>query len=209
MIVDQFEELFTQNGAEVQQRFTELFERLVLEADTHVLLCMRDDFLFRCHEHDALKPSSLNSAQSTRRRVPLSAEPSPNPACSAATASRTMSWWTRCSPRWRASVARCRYWRSRRRRLWEQRDKGTGLLTREAYRGVGGVGGALAQHAEATIDHIGVERIPIVRELFRNLVTAEGTRAVREWDELLSIFSDSQSESPAKWSSASSSTPGC
>jgi len=38
--------------------------------------------------------------------------------------------------------------------------------------------------------------IGIVREIFRNLVTAEGTRAVREWDELLSIFSDSRSESP-------------
>jgi hypothetical protein len=48
----------------------------------------------------------------------------------------------------------------------------------------------LAQHAEATIDRIGAERIPIVREIFRNLVTAEGTRAVCEWDELLSVFGD-------------------
>ena len=30
--------------------------------------------------------------------------------------------------------------------------------------------------------------VPIVRELFRNLVTHEGTRAVREWNELLSVF---------------------
>ncbi len=73
-------------------------------------------------------------------------------------------------------------------RLWERRDKESGLLTREAYQEIGGVAGALAQHAEATIDRIGAERIPIVRELFRNLVTAEGTRAVREWNELLSIF---------------------
>ena len=43
---------------------------------------------------------------------------------------------------------------------------------------------------------IGDERLPIVREIFRNLVTAEGTRAVREWNELLSVFSDSQRESP-------------
>ena len=76
-------------------------------------------------------------------------------------------------------------------RLWEKRDRETGLLTRQAYHDIGGVGGALARHAEATIDRIGVERIPIVRELFRNLVTAEGTRAVREWDELFSVFSDS------------------
>ena len=73
-------------------------------------------------------------------------------------------------------------------RLWEKRDRESGLLTRQAYHDIGGVGGALARHAEATVDRIGVERIPIVRELFRNLVTAEGTRAVREWDELLSVF---------------------
>ena len=73
-------------------------------------------------------------------------------------------------------------------RLWEMRDRETGLLTRQAYQDIGGVGGALARHAEATIDRIGSERIAIVRELFRNLVTAEGTRAVREWDELLSVF---------------------
>ena len=73
-------------------------------------------------------------------------------------------------------------------RLWENRNRETGLLTREAYREIGGVGGALARHAEATIDQIGHERLPIVRELFRNLVTAEGTRAVREWNELLSVF---------------------
>ena len=73
-------------------------------------------------------------------------------------------------------------------RLWEKRDRETGLLTRQAYHDIGGVGGALARHAEATIDRIGTDRIAIVRELFRNLVTAEGTRAVREWDELLSVF---------------------
>ena len=53
---------------------------------------------------------------------------------------------------------------------------------------IGGVGGSLSQHAETAIDRIGSGRIAIVRELFRNLVTAEGTRAVREWDELLSVF---------------------
>jgi hypothetical protein len=69
-------------------------------------------------------------------------------------------------------------------------------LTRQAYRDIGGVGGALARHAEATIDRIGSGMVPIVRELLRNLVTADGTRAVRKWDELISIFSDSHSESP-------------
>jgi len=50
------------------------------------------------------------------------------------------------------------------------------MLTREAYDRIGGgVGGALAQHAEATLEAIGPQTLPIVRELFRNLVTAQGT----------------------------------
>ena len=73
-------------------------------------------------------------------------------------------------------------------RLWEKRDQERGLLTREAYEEIGGVGGALAQHAEVTLERIGRQRIPLVRELFRNLVTSQGTRAVRERDELLSVF---------------------
>jgi hypothetical protein len=74
--------------------------------------------------------------------------------------------------------------------LWERRDRKQGLLTRESYAYTGGVGGALAQHAEATLEKIGNDRLPIVRELFRNLVTSEGTRADRDRKELLSVFGD-------------------
>ena len=65
-------------------------------------------------------------------------------------------------------------------RLWEHRDRERGLLTRRGYGDIGGVAGALAQHAEATLDTIGAARVPIVREILRNLVTAEGTRALQE-----------------------------
>jgi WD40 repeat protein len=73
-------------------------------------------------------------------------------------------------------------------RLWEKRDRERKLLTREAYQEIAGVEGALAQHAEATMDRIGSERQGLVREIFRNLVTAQGTRAVIATDELLSAF---------------------
>jgi hypothetical protein len=56
VIVDQFEELFTQNPSDVQARFAALIGRLALEADVHVLLSMRDDFLMRCNDHRALAP---------------------------------------------------------------------------------------------------------------------------------------------------------
>jgi hypothetical protein len=192
VVVDQFEELFTQNGAEEQQRFTELLNRLVLDSDVHVLLSMRDDFLLRCHDHEAL--TSLFS-ELTPLRAPAGA----------ALRRALVQPATKCGYRFeddelveemlaevegeRGALPLLAFAAAQ---IWERRDRETGLLTREAYQGIGGVGGALAQHAEATIDRVGNDRIGIVRELFRNLVTAEGTRAVREWDELLTVFDDAR-----------------
>jgi WD40 repeat protein len=188
LVVDQFEELFTQNSDEEQRRFADLLNRLVLDADVCVLLSMRDDFMIRCRDFEAFKPTFSDMtaiptlAGNDLRRALV------RPA-------------TKCGYRFeddelveemlaevegeRGALPLLAFAASQ---LWEKRDRETGLLTREAYQGIGGVGGALAQHAEASIDRIGTERIAIVRELFRNLVTAEGTRAVREWDELLSVF---------------------
>ena len=45
---DQFEELFTLNPARGAGTVRELLGRLALEADVHVLLSMRDDFLIHC-----------------------------------------------------------------------------------------------------------------------------------------------------------------
>jgi WD40 repeat protein len=43
------------------------------------------------------------------------------------------------------------------------------------------------------MDRIGTERQAVVREVFRNLVTAQGTRAVAEREELLSLFPERKS----------------
>ncbi|MGB5401493.1 MAG: protein kinase [Thermoanaerobaculia bacterium] len=56
IILDQFEELFTQNPEAVQASFAELLGRLPLEADLFVLLSMRDDFVMHCHRFEALRP---------------------------------------------------------------------------------------------------------------------------------------------------------
>ena len=45
VVVDQFEELFTLNPPETQERFAALLARLASEADVHVALSLRDDFL--------------------------------------------------------------------------------------------------------------------------------------------------------------------
>ncbi len=54
IVIDQFEELFTLNAPETQARFAALLRQLAGEADVHVLLSLRDDFLMRCHEHEGL-----------------------------------------------------------------------------------------------------------------------------------------------------------
>ncbi|MGQ0505577.1 MAG: nSTAND1 domain-containing NTPase [Myxococcaceae bacterium] len=72
--------------------------------------------------------------------------------------------------------------------LWAMRDRALKMLARRAYDAMGGVGGALAHHAEATLALFSEAEQGMVREAFRNLVTAEGTRAVlsrREMEQLL------------------------
>ena len=192
LVVDQFEELFTQNTAGEQRRFAELLNRLVLDADVCVVLSMRDDFLMRCRDFEALEPTFAD----------MTALPSLSGGALRRALTRPA---TKCGYRFeddelveemlaevegeRGALPLLAFAAAQ---LWEQRDRETGLLTRDAYNDIGGVGGALARHAEAAIDRIGTERVAFVRELFRNLVTAEGTRAVREWHELLSVFDGDQ-----------------
>ncbi|HVS01449.1 MAG TPA: WD40 repeat domain-containing serine/threonine-protein kinase [Thermoanaerobaculia bacterium] len=192
VVVDQFEELFTLNPPETQAAFARLLGRLALEADARVLLSLRDDFLFHCHRHQELAPifSEL---------VPL------RPLAGSALRRALVQPALVCGYRFdddalvdemleevseeRGALPLLAFAASR---LWERRDSQRGLLTREAYEEIGGVAGALAQHAEASLERIGFDRLAVARELFRNLVTAEGTRAARDRAELLSVFAAEQ-----------------
>ena len=55
---------------------------------------------------------------------------------------------------------------------------------------IGGVAGALAQHAESTLEKIGAQHLSVVREIFRNQITSEGTRAVLDVDEAQGLSLD-------------------
>jgi WD40 repeat protein/tRNA A-37 threonylcarbamoyl transferase component Bud32 len=196
VIVDQFEELFTQNPPEVQERFAELLGRLALEADIHVLLSMRDDFLFYCYPHEALRPilSELTLLGAPTGAALRRAVVQPALKCGYRFEDEELveEILTEVEGE-RGALPMLAFAAAR---LWDHRDRDQGLLTREAYEHIGGVGGALAQHAEATLERIGKDHIPIVRELFRNLVTAEGTRAARDREELLSVFDPARGHDP-------------
>ena len=192
LIIDQFEELFTQNTAEVQRRFAGFLRKAADSCDVHVVVALRDDFLFRVHDHRELTPLldelTLLGAPAPDAMWLALVEPArrlgfafenenlPGEMIGAVEGERG------ALPLLAFAIAR----------LWDERDRERRLLTSQAYKEIGGVGGALGQHAETTLKAIGDDRIPIVREIFRNLVTAEGTRAVREVGELLSVFPDSK-----------------
>ena len=195
LVVDQFEELFTLNPPEVQANFIGLLRRLVDAADVHLVLAMRDDYLYRCQQFEQIAPIFKD----------LTPLPPPTPEGLRRALKEPAG---RLLYRFESELLVDRIIADVEgergalplmafavHRLWEERDREDRLLTREAYERIGGVAGALAQHADATLERIGFERLPIVRELFRNLVTAEGTRAVREVDELLSVFGEKQRDS--------------
>jgi WD40 repeat protein len=190
LIVDQFEELFTLNAPEAQGRFADLLGRIAAEAGVHVVLSLRDDFLMRCHEHRPLLPvfESLTAlgpltAENLRRAL---VEPAKKHGYEFED-EVLVNEMVQGVEGERGALPLLAFAVSR---LWERRDRERKLLSRGAYAEIGGVAGALAQHAEATMERIGTERQSLVRELFRNLVTGQGTRAVTDREELLSAFPD-------------------
>ncbi len=188
LILDQFEELFTLNGEEVQRRFAALLGEFAALDGVHVLLSIRDDFFFRCSAHEAL--SGVFSAATplcplTRQAV---ADALVKPAAKLGFAfedEALVEEMVQAVEGGRGALPLAAFAVGR---LWEERDREGKRLTRDAYEGLGGVAGALGQHAEATLGKIGAAGFPIVRELFRNLATAQQTRCVVDAEELLSVF---------------------
>jgi WD40 repeat protein/DNA-binding winged helix-turn-helix (wHTH) protein len=194
VVVDQFEELFTLNPESVRERFAALLRRLADAAGIHVVLTLRDDFLLECQRFPELLPIFADLTPvgplpgPELRRVLIEPAARRLHAFESETLVDEMVGEVEnergALPLLAFAVAR----------LWEMRDRERRMLTAQAYETIGGVGGALAQHAEATLEAIGVERLSMVRELFRNLVTAQGTRAVRAVGDLLSVFDQADRE---------------
>jgi len=164
IIVDQFEELFTQNPEVVQASFAELLGRLPLEADLFVLLSMRDDFLMHCHRFEALAPlfSELTplgppTGASLRRAI---VEPALRCGYRFEDESIVDEMLTEVEGE-RGALPMLAFAAAQ---LWKRRDRESGRLTRAAYEEIGGVEGALAQHADATLERIGADRQPVVRD---------------------------------------------
>ena len=158
---------------------------------------MRDDFLHKCHSHDRLRPifddlSALEKPDSDSLRRALE-----EPASRLGYAFEDDSIVSEMVGEIEGEHGALPLLAFAAAQLWERRDREGRLLTRQAYTAIGGVTGALARHADETLERLGPSCLPIVRELFRNLVTVENTRAVREREDLLSVFPESEREAAA------------
>ena len=69
--------------------------------------------------------------------------------------------------------------------MWQQRDKQRKLLTNESYHEMGGVTGALVQHADGVLKGLTEEEVGIARTLFLRLVTEDRTRRIMSRQDLL------------------------
>lgn len=64
------------------------------------------------------------------------------------------------------------------RMLWERRDRKAKVLRQRVYEEMGGVGGALAVHADGILDGLSTADQRLARDLFLSLVTPQQTRKV-------------------------------
>ena len=72
-------------------------------------------------------------------------------------------------------------------RMWDARDRQRRTLTFASYAAMGGIAGALAVHADAVLAELSPARRPLVQAVFQRLVTADGTRAIVDLDELYQL----------------------
>lgn len=71
------------------------------------------------------------------------------------------------------------------RLLWERRDRESGQLMQVSFDAIGGVAGALAEHAETVLASLPSDHIRLARAILLRLVSAEGTRRVADRAEVL------------------------
>jgi len=181
IVIDQLEELFTLcASADERLQFARVIAQLAASSDApiRVIGAIRDDFLMQLDAlpplHALLSPALVllgNPSRDTLVRIVVEPAARADYVLSDPELAHDMVSVVANRP---GALALLSFTASR---LWELRDRRFRQLTRSAYDAMGGVGGALGRHAEATLDQMSADEQRLVREIFRHLVTAEGTRA--------------------------------
>ncbi|HEY0991738.1 MAG TPA: WD40 repeat domain-containing protein, partial [Kofleriaceae bacterium] len=189
VVVDQFEEVFTQCRDPAERtRFADALVQAVSSVDdrVRVILTVRDDFLARAGELAPLRDRLAHG-------LTLLPTPAPDDLVRVLIEPARRVGYRFDDPELPHEMVRAVANRPgalallsfTAARLWELRDRHFHQLTRKAHDAIGGVEGALAGHAEATLLACSTDQQRLVREVFRHLVTSEGARTMLGRDELV------------------------
>jgi WD40 repeat protein len=193
LVVDQFEELFTLGDSDSSAAYARALLRAARSAEdpVRVVMTLRDDFLIRAGELPELGRRLSNSIQilttppaealermlvEPARRAGFEFDDASLPARMV----RELADSPGALPLLSFTAAA----------LWKVRDRHFRQLRARSYDALGGVAGALAGHAEATLSAMSADARGLVRLAFRHLVTAEGTRVISSRAELLQVLGD-------------------
>jgi WD40 repeat protein/serine/threonine protein kinase len=192
LFIDQFEELFTLSADQVEQRlFAEAISRAARSAEepVRVVITLRDDFLMRAQRMPLLSGRLSQGLQllNTPDRQDL-LQILIEPACRAGYEFEDRELPREIVDSVAEQAGALPLVAFTAARLWESRERQARLLVRRAYAEMGGVGGALAKHAEEMMGQMTREEQRLVRETFRHLVTGEGTRALLTREELNQVL---------------------
>ncbi|GAB4515170.1 MAG: hypothetical protein Tsb0020_33780 [Haliangiales bacterium] len=198
LIIDQFEELVTLCHDSDEQN---LYAQALMHAAQHpdepvrLVITLRDDFLVRIQQVPALRDQLAPALQILGTPPPdelerIVVEPARRAGYSFEDPDLAREMVTAVSGE-PSALALLSFTAAK---LWDMRDRHFRRLPRSAYQSLGGVGGALAQHAEEVLAEMSASQRDMVRETFRQLVTADGTRAILTRDELLQMLGEGEAE---------------
>jgi serine/threonine protein kinase len=188
LVIDQLEELFTQcPDDEERLQFASLIAELSAspEAPTKVVATIRDDYLMRVEALPRLRPRvgpALfllgNPPREDLVRTVIEPARRAGYEMSDRDLARDMADAVADRP---GALALLSFTAAR---LWDLRDRRLRQLTRKAYDALGGVSGALGQHAEEVLAAMPADDRRLSREAFRRLVARDGTRVAIAPEEL-------------------------
>ena len=195
IVVDQFEELVTLCPDEVtREKFAQVLVDLAESptARVRVVLTLRDDFLIRVQQLASLRERLSSSLQllGTPARVDLLRVVT-EPAARLGFGFDDVNLPARMVDEVAAYPGALALLSFTATQLWQLRDRHLRQMRAQTYVALGGVGGALANHAEMTLAQLKEGEAGLVREAFRHLVTAQSTRAVLSRKEMLDVLGNS------------------
>ena len=192
LVVDQLEEMFTLCGSDDERRwFAEAIAAPARAAEdpVRVIFTLRDDFLVRTEQLVALRNRIAQGLQlltvpATEDLLRIVVEPARRAGYELEDPELAQEIVREVADQ-PGALALISFTAEK---LWELRDRHFHQLTRSAYKSLGGVGGALARHAELTLQAMMPEEQALTREAFRHLVTTQGTRTVLARDDLRQLL---------------------